>query len=221
MIAFWLAPRAVDGVNVFDVHGDLDAATAPRLAALLDAVPAGTGVVVNLAGTTLIDAAAIAGLLDAMRVRRRRGGDLCAVAARGAVLEALEVAGAAKRLGVHLDLAAGCTRAARTGVAADEAADEEAFDEAGFDDSLFEEPLLEESTVDGARRDDPGPGYPPEELSASAMSEVVHRLLAAAADLPAGHRSKRELRERAVAQALPYARRLAARYRHRGEPVED
>jgi len=60
-----------------------------------------------------------------------------------------------------------------------------------------------------------------DEHSVIVMSEVVHRLLAAAAELPAGHRARRDLRERAVAEALPYARRLAARYRHRGEPVED
>jgi RNA polymerase sigma-B factor len=321
VIAFWLSPRGVDEVKVIDVYGDLDAATAPRLAALLGDAPAGTGVVVNLAGTTLIDAAAVAGLLAAMRARRQRGGELRAVAARGAALEALEVAGAAKTLGAHLDLDEGCA-SVRTGpVFGGSTVDDCAFDESGFGESIFgesifgesafeesafegstfgesafeesalegstfgesgfggstfqeptfQEPTFQESTFQEPTFQEPtftesavgeptvggGLGGGEEsaageptfadagcheplfaasatdsafggtssayagEQSASAMSDIVHRLLAAAAQLPTGHRARRELRDRAVAQALPYARRLAGRYRHRGEPVED
>ncbi|MEN3307424.1 MAG: polymerase sigma-B factor, partial [Micromonosporaceae bacterium] len=49
----------------------------------------------------------------------------------------------------------------------------------------------------------------------------VHELLHAAQALPPGDPRRLSLRERAVEQALPYARKLAARYRFRGEPVED
>jgi RNA polymerase sigma-B factor len=194
VITFGLGIRTHDTVTVIDLNGELNAATASPLAALLDAIPTGTGVVVNLAGITLIDAAAITTLIGTMRARQGRGGQLCAVAARGVVLEAIQAAGVAKILGAHLDLAGGCAEAAGAG-----------------------------STIlpDDRPPDDRPPDHARGELSTSALSEVVHGLLAAAADLPADHPARQELRDRAVTRALPYARRLAARYRHRGEPVED
>ena len=63
--------------------------------------------------------------------------------------------------------------------------------------------------------------YPPEAVRAAALAEGVHQLLHDAQALPPGDPRRRSLRQKAVEQALPYARRLAARYRHRGEPVED
>ncbi len=60
-----------------------------------------------------------------------------------------------------------------------------------------------------------------EDLPLGALADTVHRLLEDAEALPDGDPRRQSLRERAVEHALPYARRLAVRYRHRGEPVED
>jgi RNA polymerase sigma-B factor len=54
-----------------------------------------------------------------------------------------------------------------------------------------------------------------------AGAAVVQDLLRARADLPTGHPDRARLRERSIEAGLPLARRLADRYRGRGEPVED
>ncbi len=51
-------------------------------------------------------------------------------------------------------------------------------------------------------------------------AEVEH-LLRQRADLPIGHPRRPALRERAIESGLPLARSLAARYRERGEPLDD
>jgi len=50
---------------------------------------------------------------------------------------------------------------------------------------------------------------------------VVERLLRQRAELPAGHRGRPALRDRAIEAGLPMSRYLAARYRGRGEPLDD
>jgi RNA polymerase sigma-B factor len=64
-------------------------------------------------------------------------------------------------------------------------------------------------------------GEPAGDTSFTGLADRVHHLLEEAGTLPAGDPRRQALRERAVEQALPYSRRLAVRYSHRGEPVED
>jgi RNA polymerase sigma-B factor len=54
-----------------------------------------------------------------------------------------------------------------------------------------------------------------------AGTATVQDLLRARADLPAGHPGRVRLRERSIETGLPLARRLADRYRGRGEPLDD
>jgi RNA polymerase sigma-B factor len=65
---------------------------------------------------------------------------------------------------------------------------------------------------------DPG-GRRPDHVRRAAAD--VHGLLAEAARLPPADPRRASLRRQAVEVALPYARRLARRYHHRGEPPED
>jgi RNA polymerase sigma-B factor len=53
------------------------------------------------------------------------------------------------------------------------------------------------------------------------VGAAVEHLLRQRADLPTGHPGRLALRERAIESGLPLARNLAARYRERGEPLDD
>jgi RNA polymerase sigma-B factor len=53
------------------------------------------------------------------------------------------------------------------------------------------------------------------------VGTAVEHLLRQRADLPTGHPDRPVLRERAIESGLPLARSLAARYRERGEPLDD
>src|SRR4051812_36924134 len=57
--------------------------------------------------------------------------------------------------------------------------------------------------------------------NAGAAVEHLDHLLRRRADLPTGHPDRPVLRERAIESGLPLARSLAARYRDRGEPLDD
>jgi RNA polymerase sigma-B factor len=244
-----------NGVKVVEVNGDLDASVAVRLAAVLDGVPGGSpGVLVDLAGTTLIDASAAATLHRAVHAGRKRGARLRVSRANGAVLEVLEIVGVAESLGAHLTRdealaalagepvgdtpdclpsevpgwgnASGSAAAPGSGEAAgsgkepgSSAKPGEALDAEGLDtDGLSSDELSGHALTGEALS---GGEYPPETVRTAALAEGVHQLLHDAQALPPGDPRRRSLRQRAVEQALPYARRLAARYRHRGEPVED
>jgi RNA polymerase sigma-B factor len=54
-----------------------------------------------------------------------------------------------------------------------------------------------------------------------ASRSAVQELLRRRADLPAGHPGRAGLRARSIEAGLPLARSVAARYRGRGEPVDD
>lgn len=232
-----------NGVKVVEVNGDLDASVAVRLAAVLDGVPGGEpGVLVDLGGTTLIDASAAATLHRAVHAGRKRGARLRVARAHGAVLEVLEIVGVAESLGAHLtrdealaelaaelagdppvglpDEAPGPGNAA--GSAAEPGSDEEPGGEPDAEglenDELSSDELSGHALTGEALTNEE---YQPEAVRAAALAEGVHQLLHEAQALPAGDPRRKTLRQRAVEQALPYARRLAARYRHRGEPVED
>jgi len=58
-------------------------------------------------------------------------------------------------------------------------------------------------------------------LTSSRTADNAAELLAAMADLPAGHPARPTLRERAIEAWLPLARHLATRYAGRGEPNDD
>jgi RNA polymerase sigma-B factor len=62
------------------------------------------------------------------------------------------------------------------------------------------------------------PGVP---TARSASAATVLDLLRERDDLPAGHPDRATLRTRSIEVSLPLARRLAARYQGRGEPLED
>jgi RNA polymerase sigma-B factor len=198
--------REANGVDVVEVHGDLDASVTARLGAVLDGVPPGSaGIVIDLAGTTLVDASAVAALLRARQASRDRGAELRVARAGGAVLEVLEVAGVAKMLGAYL------TRDEALAAVAAAAGTQRA-------ERLLAEGLpAEDLCVANLAAEE----LPAEMVPVAALADSVHELLHAAEGLAPGDPRRRTLRERAVEQALPYARRLAARYRHRGEPVED
>src|SRR3954452_4654315 len=53
------------------------------------------------------------------------------------------------------------------------------------------------------------------------VGAAVEHLLRQRAGLPTGHSARPVLRERAIESGLPLARSLAARYRDRGEPLDD
>ncbi|MEN3308254.1 MAG: hypothetical protein V7603_4456, partial [Micromonosporaceae bacterium] len=215
--------RQADRIDVVEVGGDLDASVAPRLAAVLDGLPRDSaGVVVDLDTATLIDANAVALLLRAARTHRERGVELRVAGAGGPVLQVLEVVGVAKSLGAYLardEALAAVTGAAASepaagGVVAGEvaagkvgagevAAGEVGAGEVGAGGAPPEEVAAEET---GARERGDG-------VRAAALAEGVHELLHAAQALPPGDPRRLSLRERAVEQALPYARKLAARYR--------
>lgn len=55
----------------------------------------------------------------------------------------------------------------------------------------------------------------------SNIGAAVEHFLRQRADLPTGHPDRPALRERAIESGLPLARSLAARYRERGEPLDD
>lgn len=55
----------------------------------------------------------------------------------------------------------------------------------------------------------------------SNVGTAVEHLLRRRADLPTDHPDRPMLRERAIESGLPLARSLAARYRERGEPLDD
>ena len=81
---------------VVAVHGDLDGATAPRLAARLHDVTVGQGnlsVVVDVGEMTFIDSQGLHVLVDAWRQARARGGRLRIERASGSTARVLQITG--------------------------------------------------------------------------------------------------------------------------------
>lgn len=94
------------GVAIVVVTGEVDATTAPALAAALDAqVAAGaTRVVLDLAGTTLLDSTGLGVLVRANRRLRSAGGALALAGATRLVRRVLEVTGVERELPAHADV---------------------------------------------------------------------------------------------------------------------
>jgi RNA polymerase sigma-B factor len=217
----------VGEIHVVALAGELDMVSAEQLAPVLtDLLAARCAVVVDLAELALLDAAGIATVVSAYRTAQERGVELRVVGARGLVLGLMEMTGVAGCLGARQDLAAALADI-QGGSAGEAHAQGGLVGEAHAQGGLVGEahaqggsgqssPVDEASSPDGDRIGDAA-------VSAGSETgiEAVAGLLERADRLPLSDPLRRTLRDRAVAQALPYARRLASRYLNRGEPAED
>jgi RNA polymerase sigma-B factor len=174
--------------------GTLDLATTSRLQAVLDdrLAEGRCHLVVDLRWVKLLDAGATGMLIGAADRAERAGGSVCALGARGSCLDVLQIVGLDKRLRVY-----------------DEPAD-----------------ILVRYQVTDAER----PEYlrdaddPRRDIVArwpGSRDLTVHALLSAAAALPPTAFERGDLRRQAIEDNMPFARRLARRFRDRGEPIDD
>ena len=84
----------VEGVVVISIVGELDMSTAPRLREELIRVASATDsprVVLDLAGTDLLDPTGLGVIFDGVKRTRSRGGDLALARAEAHVLRDLEL----------------------------------------------------------------------------------------------------------------------------------
>ena len=94
----------VDGVRLFEVFGELDLATAPRLCALLDAARAERvrRVVIDLTGVDFCDSTGLRALMGASTELRHAGGRLAlAVLPNGGVARLFDISGIRESLPTH------------------------------------------------------------------------------------------------------------------------
>jgi RNA polymerase sigma-B factor len=176
------------------VEGSLDLATTPRLRAVLDArlAEGRSDLVVDLAQVKLLDAGAVGTLVAVADQAESSGGFLHAIGARGLVLEVLQIVGVDKRM------------------------------------CAYDEPADVLAKI--------APELAPDDLATSAISSdslqwcerwpgsrdlTVHALLSAVALLREAAPERKELRAQAIEDNIPFATRLARRFRDRGEPIED
>lgn len=96
----------VAGAAVVEVTGEVDATTAPTLAGAIDALLAAgtTRVVLDLAGTSLLDSTGIGVLVWGNRQLRSAGGALALARAPRLVRRVLEITGVEAELPCHPDL---------------------------------------------------------------------------------------------------------------------
>jgi RNA polymerase sigma-B factor len=191
-------------VDLVLVQGCLDLATTPRLRAVLAAhVDQGrVELVVDLHGVRLLSAGAVAVLLSAAESAERGGGCLRAVRAHGTALEVLQIVGADKRLHAY-----------------DEPAD--ILDQVQGGPAEAEE-VERAGGTSSTDRVDAGPEAGPAAAAWPGSRDItVHSLLSAMARLDAGAPERADLRMQVIEDNLPLARRLAWRFRDRGEPVDD
>jgi anti-sigma B factor antagonist len=101
--------REDDGVLVIEARGELDLATAPRLAAHLDRLRRTrdpTRVLVDLTAVEFCDSTGLRALLGAAAEVRAAGGKLAICAGDGAVARLLAITGAEEWLEIHPDASA-------------------------------------------------------------------------------------------------------------------
>lgn len=203
--------RRLNDVDVVRVRGTFDLTTAPRLRAVLDArlAEGRLRLVVDLSGVRMFDARVAGELATVGAHARAAGGRVDAIAAPGLCHDVLAIVGR-DRVRVHDDpapvLAALRSRAESSGAAA-----------------LSDAESASSSTVDAgaiAPADEAVPlgadsGWP------GSRDITVHALLTAAGRLPVDSPHRAELRRLAIEHAMPLARRLARRFRDRGEPGDD
>jgi len=196
--------------DVVRVRGTFDLTTASRLRAVLDArlEDGRVHLVVDLTGVRMFDARVARGFAAIAGRAQAAGGNVYAVAAPGLCRDVLAMVGRDRRLRVYDDPA--------SVLAAMQAQDLSSVD------------TPRSSTTDGASPAAGNDGSPEENASAGAEGRwpvgrdvTVHALLAAVRRLPARSADRTELRQMAIEHAMPLARRLARRFRDRGEPSED
>lgn len=186
--------RRLSGVDVVRVRGTFDLTTAPRLRAVLDGrLAEGRDLIVDLTGVRMFDPR-VAGDLAAVAARgASAGGSVCAVATPGLCRDVLAAVGRDRRLRV---------------------CDDPAVVRAELSDVDTSGPSLVDHEVQSPV--DTGAGAWP-----GSRDITVHALLAGTAHLPSDSTDRVELRRQAIEHAMPLARRLARRFRDRGEPGED
>lgn len=197
-------------VDVVRVRGTFDLTTASRLRAVLDArlEEGRVDLVVDLMGVRMFDARVARGFAAVAGRAREAGGSLCAVAAPGLCRDVLAIVGRDRRLRVYDDPA--------PVLAALRSPSESSMDDAqsSTKDDVATSTEDRSTADDHASAGDHG-GWP------GSRDITVHALLAAAGRLPAESADRAELRRLAIEHAMPLARRLARRFRDRGEPGED
>jgi RNA polymerase sigma-B factor len=203
--------RRLDDADVVRVSGGVDLETAPRLRAVLDALLAEGRVhlVVDLLEVRMFDACTAGTLATVAGVAIAAGGSMAAVAAAGPCHDLLALLGWDRRLRVHDDPAPVLARFRQRAMAFRLSLVDSSGSGTAEDETLADEtPPDEQSFADDAR----WPG---------SRDITVHALLAAAAALPDSSIQRAELRRQAIEDGMPLARRLARRFRDRGEPGED
>jgi RNA polymerase sigma-B factor len=187
-------------VDVVRVSGTYDLATAPRLQAVLDArlAEGRADLVVDLTSVRMFDAGVVGGLAGFADRAHAAGGGVRVVASPGLCRYFHDVMGAGRRLRVEDDPAE--VRAELSGV--------DPMPPSLVDSAPH--PLMDAEAETGEVA--PWP---------DSRDITVHALLAAVASLPEDSPDRAELRKQAIEHAMPLARRLARRFRDRGEPGDD
>ncbi len=209
--------RLRDDVDVVQVSGVLDIATTPRLRAVLEArlAQGRRNLVVDLNDVRMLSADAVGTLTGVANRARRAGGELAAVGARGLRADVLRILRAERGMSVFDEPEQALARFADAAPAATPETAAPALMGAGSSDPsiiVAAQPSAEdragEPTADCPR----WPG---------SRDITVHALLSAVRRLPDDSPDRGELRRQAIEDCMPYARRLARRFRDRGEPGED
>ena len=204
--------RLRDEVDVVQVSGALDMATTPRLRAVLEArLAEGRGnLVVDLAEVRMLGADAVGMLTGVAKKARRAGGELAAVGARGLRAEVLQILRSDRAMSVYDEPAEALARFVSEPPSSDQAA--AGPKPAGVTAFV----PSQASPVDPIEDQEGDSGRWPR-----TRDITVHALIAAVRRLPEDSRDRAELRRQAIEDCIPYARRLARRFRDRGEPGED
>ena len=112
-----LGHHARDGIEVIDVHGEIDMYTAPRLRELLiDLVSRGSyQLVVNLGKVGVLDSTGLGVLVGGLRRVRTRDGSLGLVCTLQRILKILKITGLTEVFGIYetVDQAIAATKGRR------------------------------------------------------------------------------------------------------------
>jgi anti-anti-sigma factor len=186
--------RRLATADVVQVCGPLDLATTPRLRAVLEArIAEGSAqIILDCAEVRLLSAGALGMLATLAGRAEQAGGRLRLVGVRGLSRDVLDVTGLASRLNM-VDEPSELPAEVRLG------------------------PVVpaQECWHDGAGRSPSDTRWP------GSRDITAHALIAAARRLPEDSTDREALRRQAIEDSIPFARRLARRFRDRGEPGED
>jgi RNA polymerase sigma-B factor len=189
--------RRLGNADLVIASGAVDLATTARLQAVLDArvVEGRTQIVLDLRRVSLLDAGAVGMLAGVASRVERAEGRLCAINASGISLEALRIAGLDKRLNVYDEPAHVLERYGPRDV-------DEPDEDSGW---------LESEVTNLAQPAARWPG----------SRDITARALLSAATLDVEEWVRTDLRTQVIEDHMGLARRLARRFRDRGEPMED